>query len=259
MFSRAIVCLPSSNFAEGLTTSGLPAPDYALAVKQHEAYCQALEELGLNVIQLPADDRYPDSTFVEDTAVVTDRGAVLTRPGAPSRRGEVDAIRSALAEFYSDLHSIDGPGTLDAGDVCQAGDHFFIGLSDRTNEHGATQLANIMLALGYTSTLVDITRLNPTTPLLHLKSGLAYLGRKRLVVNDALGDRDEFSDFEVIHLENAEAYAANCLTFDKSVLVAAGYPRYESQLQQLGYRTIALDMSEFQKMDGGLSCLSLRF
>ncbi len=163
------------------------------------------------------------------------------------------------AELYSDLHSIGGPGTLDGGDVCQAGDHFFVGISDRTNEHGATQLARILHRLGYTSTLVDITKLNPTASLLHLKSGLAYLGQNRLVVNDALGDLDEFSDFEVIRLESAEEYAANCLTFNKTVLVAAGYPHFESQLRQLGYRTVALDMSEFQKMDGGLSCLSLRF
>jgi dimethylargininase len=257
VFNWAIVRLPSPNFAEGLTTAGLPKPDYSLATTQHEAYCQALEKLGLTVVRLPADDRFPDSTFVEDTAVVTKRGAVLTRPGATSRQGEVEGIRSALAKFYSQLYSIEAPGILDGGDVCQVEDHFFIGVSARTNKAGATQLANIFHGFGYTATLVNINNLNSS--LLHLKSGLAYLGERRLVIDDALAKRNEFKDFEVIRLETAEAYAANCLAFGKRVLVALGCPRFESQLHELGYHTIALDMSEFHKMDGGLSCLSLRF
>jgi dimethylargininase len=257
VFNSAIVRLPSPNFAEGLTTSGLPAPDYSLALTQHEAYCQALEQLGLTVVRLPADHWYPDSTFVEDTAVVTERGAVLTRPGAPPRQGEVEGMRTALSKFYYELYAIDSPGTLDGGDVCQVEDHFFIGVSARTNDHGATQLANILHGFGYTATLVNINK--PNSSLLHLKSGLAYLGERRLVLDDSLGNRDEFRDFEVIRLDAAEAYAANCLAFSKTVLVASGYPRFESQLRQLGYHTIALDTSEFRKMDGGLSCLSLRF
>jgi dimethylargininase len=257
MFSRAIVRMPSRNFAEGLTTSGL-SPDYALAVKQHQGYCHALEELGLVVMRLPPDDRYPDSTFVEDTCVLTQHGAILTRPGAPSRQGEVDAIRSALTQFYSDLQKIEVPGSLDGGDVCQVDDHFFIGISARTNYNGATQLAKMLELFGYTSTLIDIRDLT-TAPLLHLKSGLAYLGEKRLVVNQVLANREEFGKFEVIRLETAEEYGANCLGFGKTVLVAAGYPHFETKLRKLGYRTVSLDMSEFQKMDGGLSCLSLRF
>jgi dimethylargininase len=257
VFSRAIVRQPGANFAEGLTTSGLPVPDYALAVKQHEAYCQALEELGLTVERLPADERHPDSTFVEDAAVVTERGAVLTRPGAPSRQGEIESIKNSISKFFSEVHSIHALGTLDGGDVCQVGDHFFIGISNRTNQHGATQLANILRAFSYTATFVDIT--GAGSSLLHLKSALASLGEKRLIVNAALAGRDEFSGFDVLRLEAAEAYAANCLTFNKSVLVASGFPHFESRLRQLGYHTVALDMSEFQKMDGGLSCLSLRF
>lgn len=259
VFTRAIVRLPSRNFADGLTSFGLPAPAYGLAIKQHEAYCQALEEIGLTVIRLPPDDKYPDSTFVEDTAVLTQRGAVLTRPGAPSRQGEVEEIKIALTHFYPDLRAIDAPGTLDGGDVCQVGDHFFIGISARTNENGATQFAKILEAFGYTSTLVDIRDMVQIASLLHLKSGLASLGGQRLVLTDALVSREEFRKFEVIRLETAEEYAANCLAFDNTVLMAAGYPDFESRLRQLGYSTVALDVSEFRKMDGGLSCLSLRF
>lgn len=257
MLRRAIVRLPGRNFAEGLTTSGLGDADYGLAVIQHQYYCDALEEIGLNLVRLPPDEQHPDSTFVEDTAVVTERGAVIARPGAASRQGEENAIRDALTTCYSELQTIEEPGTLDGGDVCQVDDHFFIGVSARTNHEGATQLARLLDGFGYTSTLVDIRELTPE--LLHLKSGLAYLDNNRLVVQAALATRPEFDGFEKIRLANGEECAANCLAFDKTVLVASAYPGFESQLRRLGYRIVALDMSEFQKMDGGLSCLSIRF
>lgn len=257
MFSQAIVRLPGRNFAEGLTTSSLGLPDYGLAVIQHQYYCDALEEMGLHLVRMPPDEQHPDSTFVEDTAVVTDRGAVIARPGAPSRQTEVYAIRDALTLFYSDLETIEGVGTLDGGDVCQVDGHFFVGVSARTNHEGATQLSRFLNKFGYTSTLIDIREVTPE--LLHLKSGLAYLGNNRLVVHSALASRAEFEGFEKLRLVNGEEYAANCLTFDKTVLVASGYPGFESHLGRLGYRTVSLDMSEFQKMDGGLSCLSIRF
>ena len=257
MLTRAIVRSPTRNFADGLSSSGLPAPDHQLAVKQHDEYCVALENLGLRLTRLPADEQYPDSTFVEDTAILTERVAVITRPGAPSRRSEVNDIAHSLNQFYSSVQTIADPGTLDGGDVCQVGDRFFIGISERTNENGATQLSAILKTAGYASTFMDIRDLSPR--LLHLKSGLAYLGGKKLVVDVELSDRAEFQEFEMIFPHADEAYAANCLAFEKTVLIAAGHPRFEAQLAELGFDTKALDMSEFQKMDGGLSCLSLRF
>src|ERR1700674_2680033 len=129
MFTRAIVRPPAPNFAEGLTTADLGAPNYQRALKQHKDYCGALEQCGLTLIRLEADRPYPDSTFVEDTAVLTREYAILARPGAPSRTGEVARIRDVLADFYPSLFSIQPPGTLDGGDVCEAGNHFFIGIS----------------------------------------------------------------------------------------------------------------------------------
>lgn len=255
MFTRAIVRLPAANFAEGLTTVKLGKPLYAHALEQHEAYCAALERCGLKVIRLEADERFPDSTFVEDTAVLTDKCAILTRPGATSRLGEVAGIEEVLAQSYSQLHRIREPGTLDGGDICDAGDHFFIGISKRTNQAGAEQLAEILASFGYTSSFVDIRRLKG---ILHLKSGLAYLGDKRLAVIEALAIRAEFQSYNLFSAI-ADEYAANCVRLNDHVLVAAGYPQFETMLGRLGYQTIALDMSEFQKMDGGLSCLSLRF
>ncbi|HKO42772.1 MAG TPA: arginine deiminase family protein [Pyrinomonadaceae bacterium] len=255
--TRAIIRSPSRNFAAGLTSSGLPAPDHQLTVKQHDHYCLALENLGLRLIRLPADERHPDSTFVEDTAILTKRVAVITRPGAPSRRSEVDDITQTLNQFYSSVQTITGPGTLDGGDVCQVGDHFFVGVSARTNQDGATQLSEILRRAGYSCTSIDIQDLSPR--LLHLKSGLAYLGGNNLVVDSELFDRAEFQEFDRICPDPDEAYAANCLAFGNTILIAAGYPRFEAQLRLVGFNTVTLNMSEFQKMDGGLSCLSLRF
>ena len=256
MFSKAITKAPGRNFASGLTSVDLGTPEFEQVLQQHQAYCKALISCGLEVIRLSPDERHPDSTFVEDTAVLTARGAVITRPGAASRLGEIESIAPVLSEHYRELHSILEPGTVDGGDVCEAGEHFFIGISHRTNEHGANQLARILESFGYTSSLIDIRGLSN---ILHLKSGLAYLGARHLVVIEALASHKSFSSYERIRLNSAEEYAANCLSLNGRVLVAAAFPAFEQELDHLGYQTIALDMSEFQKMDGGLSCLSLRF
>lgn len=257
-YQNAIVRSPGRNFAAGLTTSSLGAPIYRRAIDQHEEYCRALEQCGLLVTRLDADEHHPDSTFVEDTAVLVNtresKLAILTRPGARSRLGEVESIRDALSDFS--LSAIEPPGTLDGGDVCQAGNQFFIGISERTNKSAAEQLGGILSGAGYQSILVDIRKLGG---LLHLKSGIAYLNEHRLVISQALKDWDAFNEYELIAVPLGEDYAANCLCINDHVLVAAGHPQLTCALQNQGYQTIELAMSEFQKMDGGLSCLSLRF
>jgi dimethylargininase len=255
MFTKAIVRPPCANFASGLTSVDLGAPVFEVALQQHEAYCRALEDCGLSLTRLAPDERYPDSTFVEDTAVVTQRGAVIARPGAASRLGETEEIGRVLSHHFERPRTIREPGTVDGGDVCEAGNHFFIGLSGRTNEAGATQLAGFLEEFGYTSTLIDIRNLSN---ILHLKSGLAYLGGNRVLVIDEVKNL-QLSNYELVNVDNAEAYAANCLYINDRILVASGFPALRRRLQESGYETIALDMSEFQKMDGGLSCLSLRF
>jgi len=225
-------------------------------MQQHATYCTALEKCGLSLTRLEPDPRYPDSTFVEDTAVLTARSAILTHPGAVSRRGEVSSVEAALAQIYPSLKTIKPPGTLDGGDVCQVENHFFIGLSERTNETGAKQLAEFLQENGYTASLVDIRDLDNT---LHLKSGMAYLGQDRLVVTEELATQDAFQGYEIITVDQEESYAANCLRINDFVLIPARHPRTEAKISKLGYTTLTLEMSEFKKMDGGLSCLSLRF
>ncbi|HEY4960647.1 MAG TPA: arginine deiminase family protein [Terriglobales bacterium] len=231
-------------------------PDLSAALSQHEAYCRALESCGLQLIRLPADLQHPDSTFVEDTAILTSRSAILTRPGAASRLGEVTGVRETIDRFYSSIHQIAAPGTLDGGDICEAGSHFFIGISHRTNQEGARQLSQWLAADGFTSSMIDI---RDQRSILHLKSGIAYLDKNDLVVMEELASREEFSGYNRIRPLPEESYACNCVLVNDRVLVPAGFPRLQEVLSLLGYKPLPLDMSEFRKMDGGLSCLSLRF
>ncbi|MBV8491171.1 MAG: N(G),N(G)-dimethylarginine dimethylaminohydrolase [Candidatus Eremiobacteraeota bacterium] len=251
-FTRAIVRPPGKSFASGITT-GAGGPSLELALEQHAEYCRALAECGLEVVALGADDEHPDATFVEDTAIIVEGQAILTRPGAPSRQEEVDAIRDALAPIFPTLAAIEAPGTVDGGDVCEGLGCVFIGLSQRTNAEGAAQLSAWLTQAGFFNKTIDIS----DTELLHLKSGMAHLGQGRYVLVDSLRNRLELEAAITVDLE--EAYAANCVRVNDSVLVASGYPSFERTLRDLGYTVVALDMSEFQKMDGGLSCLSLRF
>jgi len=256
MFSRAIVRPPGPNFAEGLSSSGLVAPELALALEQHRAYCDALAIAGLALTELPADAAHPDGTFVEDTAIVTARGAVITRPGAPSRRGEIDAIAKTLSGHYDTLLRIEAPGTLDGGDICQVEDRFLLGVSHRTNPEGARQLERHLSSLGYGATTIDI-RNHPE--LLHLKSGLSYLGGGIALCTRALARHEALQSCRVLAADPDEIYGANAVRVNDVVLLPSGHPKLQARIERAGLRVVPLEMSEFRKMDGGLSCLSLRF
>jgi dimethylargininase len=255
-FDHAIVRPPGRTFVDGLTTVDLGTPDVARALEQHAAYCDALERCGLTLIRLPADDAFPDSTFVEDTALLFGRRAVLTRPGAASRAGEVAAIAPELARFFPAPDRLAGPGTLDGGDVCETDRLVLIGLSERTNEEGARQLARLLEPQGIPAVPIDI---RGVAGILHLKSGLCWLGDGRVAVIDALAEHPALAGFERVRVAPEEAYAANCVRINDRLLIAAGYPRFEASLRERGYDVRPLEMSEFAKMDGGLTCLSLRF
>jgi dimethylargininase len=259
-FTRAIVRPPARNFAAGLSSAAEGPPDVDRALEQHADYVQALRDCGLEITSLAAEESFPDATFVEDTAVVTGRGAVLTRPGAPSRSGEIKSMAACLLNFYPELSGIAAPGTLDGGDICEADGHFLIGVSARTNLHGARQLSEHLVRMGYTASEIDITA-NPA--LLHLKSGIAYLGDGLWVADQAvaqdLRSQRAIEVRDLILVPAAQAYAANCVRVNQVVLVAAGYPQIHAALQSRDCHVVSLDMSEFKKMDGGLSCLSLRF
>lgn len=251
-FSRAICRQPAHTFAAGLTTAGMGQPDYALMCDQHQAYVAALESCGLLVETLEPLPAYPDAHFVEDVAVVTPEIAIITRPGARARRGEEQYIRTTLAH-YRPLVFIEEPGMLDGGDVLQIGDDFLVGLSARTNAAGAEQLAGFLAPFGYACTAV------PLGKSLHLKSDVNYIGHSTLLMTEAWVDAPAFAAYQKLVVPAGEAYAANTLLVNGRLLSPRGFPQTHHLLRAAGFEIIVVDASEAQKMDGGLSCLSLRF
>ena len=252
MYTKAIVRKPCKKFAYGLTTSNLAKPKYDLMLRQHSAYVDTLRYLGLLVIELEALTDYPDAHFVEDTAIVVPEIAIITRPGAESRRGEEVSIAKELKKYRA-IKLIIEPGTLDGGDVLVIDKQVFIGLSERTNQEGANQLSNILFDFGYKSESINVEEG------LHLKSDVNYIGRNTLLVTKKYYDNAEFKKFEKICVESDENYVANSLLINDKVLVPKGFLKTNEKLKQTGFKLIELEMSESQKMDGGLTCLSLRF
>lgn len=241
---------------EGITSGLYPGkPDYDLALMQHASYIEALKKCGLEVTVLEADEDFPDSCFVEDPAVLTKRCAIITNPGAVSRNRETAAIEEAVRSFYPKdrIEHITYPGTLEGGDVMMCGDHFFTGRSERTNEEGIRQFAEILNRYGYTCSEVRLEEV------LHLKTGVNYLEHNNMLVSGEFVDKPEFASYKKTVIPEVEAYAANCIWVNETVIVPEGYPAVLEAVKSLGYDTITVDTSEFRKLDGGLSCLSLRF
>ena len=256
MFKNAIVRRPGRSLVSGITTSSqLGAPDYDRALHQHDAYIDALETCGVSVTTLEAMEEYPDSCFVEDTTVCIPECAVLTNPWAASRKGEIEGMVKALGAFYPPdrIFRIEPPGTLEGGDVMIAGGFVHIGLSGRTNEQGAIQLLSLLGKYSIRGASV------PVAGVLHLKTGMSYLGYDRLLVTEEFGEYPQFRTYEKIHVPEAEAYASNCIWMNDSVIVPDGFPGVRDAVEGLGYRVLLVDTSEFRKIDGGLTCLSLRF
>ena len=253
MFKNAITRKPGPNFAKGLTNVKWERwPDYKTVLGQHRAYCRALMDLGLDVMILDMEPDFPDAYFVEDTAVILDDMAVLTRPGALSRRGEVRRMAPVLSRQMETIHVL-APGFLEGGDVMHVENHLYIGISARTNEEGANQLGRTARACGMTWSPI------PVLAGLHLKTGVNYLGGDTLLMFEEYENLPEFSRFNKIIVEKDEAPAANTLNINNTLLTPAGFPKTLRALESLGMPVITLDMSEVTKMDGGCSCLSLRY
>lgn len=256
MFKNAIVRIPCSQVTEGITGNpGLGKPDYKLALKQHEAYIEALKKTGVSVKILPPSEAFPDSCFVEDDAVLTSKCAIITNPGAESRKGEIEAMIPVIKEFYPEekIEYIKAPGTLEGGDVMMVGDHFYVGRSGRTNEEGIRQFIGILQKYGLTGSEVSLEEV------LHLKTGVNYLEDNNMLVSGEFIEKEEFKKYNKHIVAETEAYGANSVWMNGYVLVPKGYPGVEKTVRDLGYEVIIVDTSEFRKIDGGLSCLSLRF
>ena len=255
-FNHVIVRRPCKTMIQGITSGLYPGkPDYKLALDQHGAYIEALKKCDVDVTILPPDEDYPDSCFVEDPAVLTEKCAIITNPGAASRNGETSSIEETIRKFYPEerIEHICHPGTLEGGDVMMCGDHFYVGRSQRTNEEGIRQFADILGKYGYYCSEVKLEEV------LHLKTGVNYLENNNLLVSGEFIHKPEFQKYNRYVIPEEEAYAANCIWVNGRVIVPAGYPAVLKAVQTMGYETIEVDTSEFRKLDGGLSCLSLRF
>ena len=253
MFTKAIVRTPCKNIVKGITSANLGLPDYSTTLEQHQNYVEALKKCGLEVIIMEADENYPDSTFIEDTALLTPFCAVIMRPGVKSRIGETESVTEFLKDYYEKIEIIPESGTIEAGDIMMVGNHYYIGISERTNEAGAHQLISILTKYGMSGSKVKLN------DVLHLKTGLAYLENNNLVITGEFLNHEEFKKFNQIKIDVDESYAANCIWVNDSVIIPAGFPKAKSVIEQAGYKTSEVDVSEFQKLDGGMSCLSLRF
>ena len=256
MFKNVIVRRPAKSMVDGITSNPqLGRPNYELALKQHDDYIEALKKCGVAVTVLEALEEYPDSCFVEDTAVITRKCAILSNPGAASRNGEAKEMLPAINKFFPDnrIEYIKTPGTLDGGDVMMVGDHFYVGRSARTNEEGIRQLTEILAKYGLTCSEVTLEKV------LHLKTGVNYLENNNMLVSGEFVTKLDFETYHRVEIPEEEAYAANCIWVNDTVIVPEGYPAVLKAVQDMGYRTLVVDTSEFRKLDGGLSCLSLRF
>lgn len=257
MFTKAITKKPCRALIDGISTAqfGEGTPVYEDAVKQHNKYVETLKSLGLEVLDLEADERYPDSCFVEDPAVVMEKCAVITNPARDSRNGEKVEILEPIRNFYDDsqIFYIEAPGTMEGGDIMRVGDHFYVGLSDRTNEEGARQFNEIVTQFGYTSSTV------PVTEGLHLKDFVIYLENNNMLVTSVMDKEPSFAEFNRFVIEPDELYAINSLYINGTVLVPEGYPKTLKIIKDLGYPIKLVDTGEFRKIDGSLTCLSLRF
>lgn len=226
--------------------------DYERARVQHRAYETALEQLGCRVQTLAADARLPDSVFVEDIAVVLDEVAILTRPGAVSRRAETAAIAAALSP-YRTVQSIEAPGTIDGGDVLRIDRDLFVGVTSRTNQAAIDQLTAVLAPHGYRVQGI------PVHGCLHLKSAVTPVAAGTLLINAAWIDVGRFAGYDVLAVDPTEPYAANGLLIDTHVIYPTRFPATARRLEQRDISLVPVDVSELQKAEGAVTCCSLVF
>lgn len=248
-YSHAMVRPPGDSFVNAVAVDPQPI-DVELARKQHAEYVDALREAGVAVEILDADERFPDSCFMQDPALVIRDVAILNRMGAASRAGETDLVADILRGRF-ETHALVAPATLEGGDVLNVGDELFIGETERTNRAGIEQLRALVAPRG-----INVEAI-PVREFLHLLTAVTYVGNNVLVVHEDFAEHPNLKKFARVIVPRAEAYCANTLGIGKYVIVPAGFAKTDEKLRAAGFEVLAVPMSEFYKADGGVSCLSL--
>lgn len=249
--TRAIVRGISASFRDAVVMHpAAEAIDVARARAQHAQYVDALREAGLEVVELPPLDAHPDACFVEDCALVARGTALITRPGAPSRRGEADSIAEALAATHR-VAPTQAPATIDGGDCMRVGNTWFVGQSARTNAAGAARVREVFGPLG--DSVIEV----PVRDFLHLKCTASRIDERAVLVAEGTVDHAAFAGFDVVTVPREEAYAANAVVVHGTAIIAKGYPATRAALERRGLRIIELVLSEIAKADGSLTCMSI--
>lgn len=254
-FTTAITRAPAENCVHGITTADLGTPDVVKFRKQHALYVAALERAGLSVTVLGPDEQFPDSVFVEDPAFCLPEIAILLRSGAAARQGEAKAVEPALRSFYGrHLCSLSAGAFVDGGDILVTDREVLIGLSNRTNSYGINEITEVLRPWGYTVRAVDTP-----TGVLHLKTDCATLGGDTVLATRRLAASGVFDSYEIVQVPDGEEAAANAVRVNDTVLVADGFEMTANALSDAGFNVECLNVSEARKLDGGISCMSLRF
>lgn len=252
-FRTAIVRLPGQSVVKGLRDIDRGEPDLTTYLAEHEYYRDALQEAGVEVHTLPALEAFPDSVFVEDTALCLPQGVIILRPGAPSRRGEADAMAEDCARLGLPVRRL-GAGSVDGGDILVTDREILVGVSARTSPEGYDQLRNIVSDWGYT-----IRRVHTPEQVLHFKSDCSILGPDTVLATSRLSGEPCFADYTVLEVPQGEEAAANSIRVNDTVLVPAGYPATAGLIEGAGLMVQAVPASQAALLDGGLSCQSLRY
>jgi dimethylargininase len=249
----AIVRDVPSTFDQALVMGDRPPLDVTKARRQHADYCARLHHAGYDLVELPADDLYPDCLFVEDTAVVLGPMGVICRPGAPSRSGEIAVVSKALAPLF-ELRTVEEPGTIDGGDVMVMGETIYVGLSARTNQEAVSQLSEFAAEVGMSVVPIEVKEV------LHLKSAVLPIDAETVVVTEGTVNEAELGDLKIIPEASEERHRFSALPLvDGTVLVTANSPRTSGLVADAGHLVIPIDVSEIQAADGGLTCMSILY
>ncbi|MFS4583560.1 dimethylarginine dimethylaminohydrolase family protein [Phaeobacter sp. C3_T13_0] len=253
-FTRAITRRPASSITDGLRAEDIGTPDLAQMLSAHAEYVAALKSTGAEVIELLPLEAFPDAVFVEDTALCLPRGAVLMRPGAPSRLGEVAEMAPALRQCYNDVREITGPGFIEGGDILVTDREILVGRSARTDAAGVAELAEIVSDWGH-----QLREVFTPEGVLHFKTDCSLMDGETILATKRLDASGCFEGYRVLHVADGEEAAANAIRYNNLVLMAADFPRTAEMLDREGFEVVQISNSECAKLDGGMSCLSLRF